>query len=822
MHVGRGQARERANRQVARTGHVESLPAVPALPPPAGSIPSRLTAIASAVSLAIPCMAFAADDAVMEEIIVTATRRAMTLQETPFNISAISGEELDQAGVVDFGDLLRRIPGVAYLDQGTRVGGNNPNIILRGINANSMIGSFDFPNVAVAPISVYVNDTPVYFPVRLDDLERVEVLRGPQGTLYGSGSMGGTLKILTRRPDPAGFTTDVRVGTHWTENSDEQSYNLSGTLNVPLSDALSLRLNAGYDRAGGFIDARGRYELDGNGAATVANQSDPVNSLPNYRTEDDISDMETRSARVALRFQPNDGVDAVLTYHNQSDESDGRQIQNPFHGSGEDYVEYHPTPEPYERDAELATLEVDVDFGFATLTSATSYYDNESDQSIDYTDFWAVNVEPYYYSAFPRVVSPERSITDDEGFVQEIRLRSNGTGNLDWLVGGFYSDVNNAVYTTYEVPGSAAWNNLPRNPGDPPPYYFANNTDVNAIFDREIDVTDKALFGEITYRPTDRWQLTGGARASWVDFEQDLVEFLPQCGYYCSSDGVDPNGAVLSNVEEEDSDVTFKLNTSYDLSDNLMLYATWIEGYRRGGGNVALLTHPFLADPPELLTFEPDSAQNWEVGIKGQLHNRIQFTLAGYYVDWDEPQIDSYTPFGNPAVVNANGASTRGIEFEAFGTLSENLQFSFGYAYTDAELTDDFATPDGGVGRDGESLPGVPRHIATMTLDYTQSLSGTMFSEIRYHLNGFYRSGANADFEGSIRFFEVDSFSLWDLSATLHPASGNWSVTAFVDNLFDEAGITGGIPATRNGPIGQFYFVTRPRSYGLRLTYHYE
>ena len=268
-----------------------SRPFVSGVGPSADSIPSRLTLIASAVSLALPCMAFAANDDVMEEIIVTATRRAMTLQETPFNISAVSGEELDQAGVVDFGDLLRRVPGVAYLDQGARTGGNNPNIILRGINANSMIGSFDFPNVAVAPISVYINDTPVYFPVRLDDLERVEVLRGPQGTLYGSGSMGGTLKILTRRPDPEAFSIDARLGTHWTENSDEQSYNVSGTLNVPLSDTLSLRLNAGYDRSGGFIDAGGRYELDGNGAATAATQSDPVNSLPNFRTEEDISDV---------------------------------------------------------------------------------------------------------------------------------------------------------------------------------------------------------------------------------------------------------------------------------------------------------------------------------------------------------------------------------------------------------------------------------------------------------------------------------------------------------------------------------------------------
>lgn len=797
-------------RSRARVGHDDAAPLTKA----------KVSALASAVAIALSAPAIAAEDS-LEEIVVTATRRAMTIQDTPYNISAVSGTDLEKSGVVDFGDLLRRVPGVAYLDQGARVGGNNPNIILRGINANAMIGSFDFPNVAVAPISVYLNETPVYFPVKLDDLERVEVLRGPQGTLYGSGSMGGTLKLLTRRPDPSGFSAQVRGGTFWTRESDEQSYNFSATLNVPLSDRWSLRVNAGYENVGGFIDAGGRYQLDANGAAVAADPADLVNSAPIVQRVEDISDTRSRNARLALRFQPNENVDAVFTYLTQSDESDGRQIQNPFAGTGEEYVEYHATPEPYERDVDLASLEVDVDFGFATLTSATSSYRNEADQSIDYTDFWAVNVEPYYYSAFPRVVAPEQSISKDSGFVQEFRLRSNDTERVEWMIGAFYSDVENDVLSLYNVPGAAVWNDLPRAPGDPDPYYFANNTDVNAIFDRAISVQDQSLFGEITYHVTDNWQTTFGVRAFSSDFEQDLIEFLPQCGYYCATDGVDPDGAILANVREDDSDVVFKFNTSYDLSDSLMIYGTWVEGYRRGGGNIALLNHPFLADPPELLTYAADSAQNWELGVKGTVNNRLQYTIAGFYIDWDDPQIDSFTPFGNPAVVNGAGARSQGIEFETYGTIGENLEFSFGYTYTNAELTADFAAPDGSTGSDGDSLPGVPESLATLTLDYTQPLSAGEFSDITYHLNGFYRSKTNSSFAG-IRFFEIDAFSIWDASATLRTASEKWSVTAFVDNVFDELGITGGIPATRNGPVGQFYFVTRPRSYGIRFTYHWQ
>tara|TARA_R110002096_G_scaffold195693_2_gene378366 strand:- start:3894 stop:6326 length:2433 start_codon:yes stop_codon:yes gene_type:complete len=777
-----------------------------------------ITAIAAAGGLGLQSAPALAQEA-LEEIVVTATRRSMSIQDIPYNISAISGDGIERAGVGDLGDLLRLVPGVAFLDQGARIGGNNPNIILRGINANAMIGSFDFPNVAVAPISTYLNETPVFFPLQLNDLERVEVLRGPQGTIYGSGAMGGTLKLMTKRPDPGVTSVDIRGGTFWTKDSDEQSYNLNGTLNVPLGETWTLRVNAGYENVGGFIDANGRYSLDSAGAALPADSADLVNSAPIIESVEDISDTRSRNARAALRFQPNDRVDAVLTYLNQRDESDGRQIQNPFSGSGEDYVEYHATSEPYEREVNLASLEVDVDFGFATLTSATSVYENKSDQSIDYTDFWTVNVEPYYYSAFPRVIAPEQSITKDEGLIQELRLRSNGEGKVDWLVGAFYSDVRNDVLSLYTVPGAPAWNDLTRVAGDPPPYSFANNSDVNAIFDRKIVVKDLAAFGELTYHVSDQWQVTLGARVFSSDFEQDLVEFLPQCGYYCATDGVDPNGAILANVQQDDSDSIFKLNTSYAFSDDLMLYGTWVEGYRRGGGNIALLTHPFLPDPPELLTYRPDSADNWEIGLKGRIEDRVQYTLAAFYIDWEDPQIDAFTPFGNPAVVNGEGARTQGLEMETFGNLTDHLSFSFGYAYTSAELTADFTAPDGSTGSDGDSLPGVPEHMTSLTLDYQQTLSSNLFSGVNYHLNGFYRSKTDSAFQG-IRLFEIDGFSIWDVSATFASRSESWSVTAFVDNVFDEPGVTGGIPAARNGPAGQFYFVTRPRNYGIRFTYH--
>lgn len=251
-----------------------------------------------------------------------------------------------------------------------------------------------------------------------------------------------------------------------------------------------------------------------------------------------------------------------------------------------------------------------------------------------------------------------------------------------------------------------------------------------------------------------------------------------------------------------------------------MFYGTWVEGYRRGGGNIALLNHPFLADPPELLTFAPDRAENWEAGVKGRVHDRIQYTVAAFLIDWDDPQIDSFTPFGNPAVVNGNGARSQGLEIEVFGNLTEKLDFTFGYTYTNAELTADFAAPDGSVGMDGDALPGVPDSMASLSLNYTKPLSGDLFSNLRYHVNGFYRSATNSSFQG-IRFFEIDAFSIWDASATVD-VSERWSFTAFVDNVFDELGVTGGIPAARNGPVGQFYFVTRPRNYGIRFTYRVE
>ncbi|EAQ95790.2 TonB-dependent receptor [Congregibacter litoralis] len=757
----------------------------------------------------------------LEEIVVTASRRDSTIQDTPYNISALSGDQITRSGVNDFGDLLRLVPGAAFLDQGARVGGNNPNIILRGINANAMIGSFDFPNVAVAPVSVYLNETPVFFPIMLKDLERVEVLRGPQGTLYGSGSVGGTLKLLTRRPETDQFTAEIRGGAYGTSSSDEGSYEASTTINAPLGDNLALRVNLATESVGGFIDAANRYRLDDSGAAVPADPSDPVNSLPVVDTVEDISDTSTDSARFALRYQPTDKIDAVISYIYQRDESDGRQIQNPFVGSRKDYVEYHATPEPYSRDVDLVSLEVDVDFGFATMTSATSYYENESDQSVDYSDFWVATTEAYYYSAFPRVISPERSITNDTGFIQELRIRSNSDGKFDWLIGGFYSDIESDVLSLYTLPGAAAWNELPRAAGDPPPYAFANNVDLNTLFDRSLTIQDIAIFGELTYHITDNWQVTVGARAFETDFEQDLVEALPHCGYYCASDGVDPNGSIFLNVNESESDQVFKANTSYNFSDNLMIYGTVVEGYRRGGANIALLNHPFFPDPPELLTFKPDLADNYEVGVKGIVNEAIQYTVAAFYIDWQDPQIDSFTPFGNPAVVNAEGARTQGLEVEMSGRLSDSLRFNLGYSYTSAELTEDFDAPDGSQGKSGDALPGVPEHTASVALDYVHSLASDSLSDVSFHLNGYYRSATDSSFEG-IRFFPIDAFSIWNASATFNSKDQRWALTAFVDNISNELGITGGIPETRNGPIGQFYFVTRPRSFGLRATYRFE
>ena len=306
----------------------------------------RLTPISIAVALALPTSGLNAqtNESAIEEITVTASRREQSILDVPYNITAVSGQELESRGVTDVREMIRMVPGLNTFDDGARGSGTRSNITLRGLNAEGAFNQDDNPRISQPTVSTYVGETPVYFPLKLVDLERVEVLRGPQGTLYGAGSVGGTVRFIPKKADTDAFSFDVAAQKSTTDESDETGYDAHFVLNAPFSDTAAIRVTAGQEHVAGFIDAAGRVEqagTDRNPGAVIPADPNDVNSpaIPAPLVEDS-NDADITHARVDLRFTPSDTVDINFAYHYQNTEANDRSDDNTMFGTGEEYVNY--------------------------------------------------------------------------------------------------------------------------------------------------------------------------------------------------------------------------------------------------------------------------------------------------------------------------------------------------------------------------------------------------------------------------------------------------------------------------------------------------
>ena len=260
----------------------------------------RHTSVAAAVVAVLHGVAAsAADDLTLEEVVVTATRHAANAQDIPLSITAITGVALEAAGIGDLSELAHSMAGVNVTDKGPFGGVNGSTLIIRGMNSESTSGEFIQSSPIVQPVATYVDDTPLFVNLRLQDLNRVEILRGPQGTLYGSGSLGGTVRFVQNAPDPRGFDAKVEAGVSRTAHTHEPNEDVSGMLNLPVSDSVALRLNAGYTGRAGFINQSTLYALDPSGAP-VPTQPGNLLSPPRTYSKDGTNSYQYSTVRVSL------------------------------------------------------------------------------------------------------------------------------------------------------------------------------------------------------------------------------------------------------------------------------------------------------------------------------------------------------------------------------------------------------------------------------------------------------------------------------------------------------------------------------------------
>lgn len=811
------------------------------------------TSLGAAVFFAIyglphPAAAADADAAAdtLQEITVTANRRQQSLEQVPYSISVISAEQLAQTGVTDVASLTTQVPGLSMYDFGARMSGATAPII-RGVNATGEPRGFR--TFEQDPVGTYIGNSPIDGYFQLDDVKRVEVLRGPQGTLYGAGALGGALRLIPNSPQLNTFSGMFEAGGGRVDHSDGTSYTLKGMVNIPLGDTLAFRASAKYAYEPGFIDAYGLLKRSNSGVSGIpelANPADPVNSPGIYGNRSDWNYQKTFTGRASMLWKPNETFSAELAILHSNVNGDGGPVVNPdFKGgvspldplstlpAGGRYREFSQVDQPYSRYTNLLSLDLSYDMGFATLSSTSSYH-TTSGATLEDDTYSIAGVDggaylPYYAGnpTNPRFVYDYQFADSAHTFTEEMRLVStaNPANLFDYVLGVFYEKQERNGAWNIANPGSLERSVAQGCTGAI--YYGSTFPDClltsgpNDVVFRQLDTQnfqDKSVFGELTWHFMTHGQVTFGAR----HFSQ---QFTDAQSY---DDWAFPTFLPAVPHSSPASKTVGKVNPSYEYAKNQFVYALWSQGFRRGGANSVPLTGPFQ-ESPALASYQPDKTNNYEVGLKGRFDNGLSYTFAVFDIKWDKPQISASLPSGNLAVYNGNTAESKGFEFETSGPLFlPGLAYSVGFSYADAKLTSDFFLPAnvGGVvtpgalsGKSGQQLPGSPKTSATAALNYDRNLKPGY--DLTLSLNGTYRSAVLlglASAEGDTPVQRSSSYAIANFSATVDHKP--WRAVWYVTNLLDKQEIL--VPPYNPGQVGGLtndYVVNRPRETGLRIAY---
>ena len=753
-----------------------------------------ITALGGIMAPAVAASPKNTENTTVEEIVVTARRHAETVLSVPYNISAVSGGSIAERNINTPNDLLRSIPGVSVVDRGPRNAGQLDGARIRGINVDAAALG-DYAVSSVSPLSTYINDTPVFANFLLKDLDRVEVLRGPQATLYGSGSLGGTVRYIQNEPDLRGFSGKLTSSQSYTANAGSPGWNGDLTLNIPIGNTVAFRGTVSRVYDPGFIDYPNLYKTGADGLQPTLNGA-ATPSPSDFYSAKGVNDQRTWYAHGALLWQPNAQFKAVINYTYQNDHVGGRQaISEGTDGFGNPYGRYDNgavIKEPSSRQVNVESLEATYDLGFATLTSSTSYYDHRGDSITDNTGFYGHLLPTlpvgflYYFTYYAPNRLPLTTFVNtysERAWVEEARLASDPhkSGPFDYVVGFFYENQDRGAGSRNYLPGFQETYNQD-------PFYGTDfvTGDLSFYYQRADHYTNVAGFGELTWHATGRLDITGGVR------------------YFRDSSDVNATigGAVLARNNLYATSITHvgeskplgKGNISYHLDDSNLVYATISQGYRRGGSNAIPVTGP-QAEDASYLNYDSDSTVNYELGVKGRTRG-LAYSLAAFYIDWSNVQVNVQTPgFGYYAVVNGRSAVSKGVEAEVRGKLGDHLAWSLGYAYTDAHLTSDiikapsviFGGPPYVAGLDGATLPGVPASTVNFSLDHRLALGHDMTLTSR--ISGYYQSATQNGVTPGRQAVTLDPFSLWTISSSLKWKS--YEATLFVKNLFNARAVTG-------------------------------
>lgn len=697
----------------------------------------------------------------LEEVVVTASKRAENVQDVPASVTALAGDALVRLNAQDFSDYAGLVPGLSF--NGGGVIGHNQ-IVLRGLSTGS--------SQQGSTVGVYIDDVPfgttgglangaaLSPDPDLFDVERIEVLKGPQGTLYGASTLGGLIKIVPRAADVTGFESSVRLsGSDVTDGAS--GYGARGVVNVPFGDGkAAVRVSGFYRDDPGFVDNLGRQQRDVNSAVS-------------------------RGGRVALAYEPTDALSIDLSALVQTADSRGRGIELvdaytlvPVEAERTQSTFFS---EPTEMKYELYSLKLTYDLGWADIVSVSGFGVINDLGTFDFT--------PNYGPLFPIA---ELGVTTDfnrssDKYTQEIRLASTpDEGRLDWRLG---------VYYTYEKSLYGAYLNARSlTTAEPLPGVNLYTFNLHSRY-REV-----AGFGDVTVRLTDTLDFTSGLR--WGRNQQEYTA---------------PNSGLLSvnpvyGGESSDSSWTFTETLRWKPRDGLMSYVTVASGYRPGGPAVI---------PPGVAAaeaFGPDTVTNYEIGIKSEsADRRLMLNASVFRIDWDDIQLNR---LAGAFTIFANGGAARseGLEIEARYVPNDAWSFAAAAGYTSAELRDD--APDSG-GVKGDSLPFSPDWSGAFMADYNfpvgQGARGNLGLTARYV------GQSTSSFSNSLTNIpaQLPSYTPLDFRAGL--SFDRWEVNLHIDNLQDKRGISGVVnrQVIPNQGLPSEATLYAPRTISLAVSMHF-
>jgi len=839
-----------------------------------GALAASLTAIAgltAVVSLGMLCASSAraadaetpaeADSGPLQEIVVTATRKEENLSRVPISVTALTQDMMDVRGIKDFQDVVKFTPGVQIDNSGTN------NIAIRGIASTGGAGT----------TGIYLDDTPIQMRAlafnpdealpKAFDLDRIEVLRGPQGTLFGAGSEGGTVRYITTQPSLTNTSFYSRDEASYTEGG-AASYEAGIAGGTPLIDGtLGVRVTAWYRYDGGWIDRIDPYSLEG------AQQN------ANYD--------QTKLFRLAFIYAPTDAWTITPSFSYQDRyRNDVESYWGLYsHPSNDQYVSADPTQRTDPDIYYITSLKVQGDLGPVRLISNTAYFNRKEVTGYDgtlynlgfYQEFFngglaanggnlttplidgsglhlpscaqqaaiqQANGQPTQ-PCLTSYYSPASINNDQQNFAQEIRLQSSDpTAALNWTTGLFFG-LNHQQYLEQihdpelnaltEAVAGTPYTQLFQDPNlNPVPYVgaFPNDSYFLETYSEDKQI---ALFGEASYAFTDQWKVTAGARFSKTEFSFNTLTGGPQLF-------LAPQG---NEGDKKENSFTPKVSISYQYDPHDLYYFTYAKGFRPGGANnpvpyaACSLDFQAFGIKSSPATYNSDTVNSFEVGAKNNFDNRIKIASSAYYIRWNNIQQTVVPPICEISFIdNLGDAVAKGADLQAEFAITDNFTAELATGYTDARYTKNATLSSnssyGPVVSSGDAITGqsgqpAAPFTATLGLEYKIDL-GSHASFIRFDEEYQGRDKwPSPQQDASTLQYDPANYTLSPTHfASLRAGStfGGWQIEAFVDNLTDTNTITnyewsinpneGGSPVYSRL---QREFGYRPRTFGLTFVY---